>query len=71
MKPTHPILSQSVNVDLGAHVGVPPRGDSGDDVVVVPAPEVFLLQGHAVVELGVELLGKRVIEYPAQYEADA
>ena len=54
--------SQSINVDLGADVGVRIRGYPGHDIVVVPAPEAFILQRYAIVDLSVELLGKRAIE---------
>ena len=62
--------SQSINVDLGADVVVRIQRFHGHDVVVVPAPEAFILQWYTIVDLSVELLGKRVIENPAQREAE-
>ena len=63
--------SQSINVDLGADVVVRIRRYPGHDVVVVPAPEAFILQRYTIDDLGVEFLGKRAIENPAQREAEA
>ena len=63
--------SQSINVDLGADVGVRIRRYPGHDVVVVPAPEAFILQRYTIVDLSVEFLGKRAIENPAQREVEA
>ena len=62
--------SQSINVDLGADVVVRIRRYPGHDVVVVPAPEAFTLQRYTMVDLSVELFGKRAIENPAQREAE-
>lgn len=50
--------SQPIDVDLGADVGVGVKGPSRDDVVVVSAPEVLVLQGHVVVEFRIEHFGK-------------
>ena len=58
---------QTINVDLGADVGVMIRRHPGHDVVVVPAPEAFILQLYTV---SVKLLGKRSIENSAQREAE-
>ena len=62
--------SQSINVSLGADVVVRMRRFPGHDVVVVPAPEAFILQRFIIVDLSVELLGKQAIENPAQREAE-
>ena len=62
--------SQSINVDLGADVVVRIRRYPGHDVVVVPASEAFILQRYTMVDLSVELFGKRAIENPAQREAE-
>ena len=62
--------SQLINVDLGADVVVRIRRYPGHDVVVVPAPEAFILQRYTMVDLSVELFGKRAIENPAQREAE-
>ena len=62
--------SQSINIDLGADVGVRIRRYPGHDVVVVPAPEAFILQRYTIVDLSVELFDKRAIENPNQREAE-
>lgn len=57
--------SQAVQVNLGAHVLVAPDWrQARHAIVVVPAPEVFLLDKGAVVHLGVEVLRDLLVEYP-------
>ena len=46
--------SQSIDVDLGADVGVGVKGPSRDNVVVISAPEVLVLQGRIVVDFRIE-----------------
>lgn len=57
-------VSQSVEVDLLAHVPVGRRCDARHDVVVIPAAEVLALHGGAVVHGGIEDLGHLAIEHP-------
>ena len=42
------------------------RHNTRHDVVVVPASEVFVLEGNAVVQLGVENLGQLSIKHPVE-----
>lgn len=58
------IFSQLVEVNLRAHVR-PVQRQARDDVVVVPAAEVFVPHGCAVVALGVEVRGSGRLKHPA------
>ena len=60
------LYSQSVDVDLGPDVCVGRGHDERDDVVVVPATEILVLEAGAVVYLAVEVRGQRSVEHPAQ-----
>lgn len=59
-------FSQSVEVDLFAHVPVGRRCDARDNVVVIPATEVLVLHSGAVVHGGVEDLGHLAVEHSVQ-----
>ena len=62
---TSNLYSQSVQAYLGANVMVGRGHHSGHDVVVVPAPEVFIFEDGAVVQPAVEVGGQRSVEHPA------
>ena len=57
--------SQSVEVYLDADVAVGRGYHTRDDVVVVPAAEVLVLEKRAVVHLGVEACSERSVEHSA------
>ena len=57
-------FSQSVKVDLGTDVLERGRHHARHDVVVVPAPEVLVLEGGAVVYLVVENLRHLSVKHP-------
>lgn len=59
-------VSQSVEVDLFAHVAVGCQWHARNDVVVVPASEVLVLHGSAVVHCRVKDLGQLSVEHPGE-----
>lgn len=66
-----PVLSQSVEVDLGSDVLVGHRRRKArDGVVVVSASEDLVLHGGAVVHLGVEVPREIAVKDPVFREDD-
>ena len=59
------MCSQSVEVYLGPDVMVGRGHYARHDVVVVPAPEVLVLETGAVVHFAVEARGQQSVEHPA------
>ena len=60
------MYSQSVQVYLSPDVCVGRGHHERHDVVVVPTPEVLVLETGAVVHPAVEVRGQRSVEHPAQ-----
>lgn len=64
------MFSQSIKVYLGPAVLVGQRRNARNGIVVVAAPEVFVLHHGAVVDLGIEMLGEVAIKNPAVTRRD-
>lgn len=62
------LYSQSIKVNLSADVDERRRGYARHDVIVVSGSEVLFLQSGAVIQLGIEVLCGRLVEYSSTAE---